>query len=235
MFTTMKRIVLVFCICLISILATGCKSSEDYRKEGKYQEAYDNCKDSKEKDDIIKENELAVILINCDKLMHEIKENVEITNIYKVGDFSKGLKRRNIKYIFDVQKKKVLGNGYYQSHYYTFTDNGSLNLDIYINDITEIIDLIDEQLFSSVQQAVLKMDMIFGTSNYVNYANTRINLSEKDKEEIETNELYLRELRSFSDDLLFNLYGDLLDKEVIENLNHLVVSGKINNVQLIKK
>lgn len=232
MFKIMKRNCIVLCICLISILAIGCKSSEDYRKEGKYQEAYDNCKDDDKKFQILTENELAVILFNCYKLRREIKEDVVITNIYKVNDLSKGLRSRNIKYIFEVRKKKVLGDGYYQPRYFTFTDSGSLHLDLYINDITEILDLFDEQSFPSATEAVLKMDMIFGTSYYVNYANTRRNLSEKEVEGIETNELYLRELKGTWD---YGLYGTSIASEIISNLNNLILTSKINNVQIIKK
>ena len=80
----------------------------------------------------------------------------------------------------------------------------------------------DEDLYD----ALSIMDKVFGTTLRTRTHSRRY--SDSDVDTVVENELALRALYLF-------IKGSTTDKEIIKNLNDLVVSGNINNVQLIKR
>ena len=143
---SMKKILMSILLLVCSIIMlVGCKNEDDLLKEGKYQEAYDMCKDQDKKDEILRENKYAVIIKNC-KEISELDDTTDITFIADLGHLKKGKDR----YVFCVKTKKTLGDGYYQDHYYYFRADGANTGDAFYSDIKKWI----HQIIMMIYQAM---------------------------------------------------------------------------------
>ena len=206
----MKKFLFIVLLCSSVFWLFGCKNEDDLLREGKYQEAYDMCKDPEKKDDILRENKYAVIIKNC-KEISELDENTFITYIVnkKYGD---------IEYLFSVNRKQTLGDGYYQDHYYFFRSDGAKVGDIYYSDILELRkeeeDKYDRRDNVIRVNKALGRDYTYGSSiSDFSYVLDGVWLGSLAFKEDEKNE----------------------NQKIIDNLNYLIHNKKISNVNLIKK
>ena len=214
----MKKFLFIVLLCSSVFWLFGCKNEDDLLKEGKYQEAYDMCKDQDKKDEILKENKYAVIIKNC----KEISELDDTTDITFIADLEH--MERNVVYVFCVNKKKTLGDGYYQDHYYYFRADGANTGDAFYSDIKKITDGgTNDDLPSNVST----INNALGTDYEVGYSRGAYYLK-NDEIGYVSDALFL-----LASPKINNVYKE--DQKIIDNLNNLIHNKIINNVSLIKK
>ena len=126
------------------------KSSEDYLREGNYQKAYDKAKDEKQKENILRENTTAVLLVKISRKV-DTPKTLKLRNAYE-PDGARG-KTAGEYFVVYVDGGDTLGN--VAGNYYVYRSDGK-------NGSWKLLDKVVTLEYESMRKLDKYAEKIFG-------------------------------------------------------------------------